>query len=69
MGMAGLTTFCNAVRDDLLTHANQWPTEWDGHELRALVAKAVGREMTRVMLDDKKRRRAFENEWITRNLY
>lgn len=64
-----LATFCNSVRDALLSHADQWPTEWDGHELRLLLATAFEQEVTRIMRDDRKRKRAFEHEWMIRNLY
>lgn len=55
----------NVLRD-LLAKADQWPEEWDGHELRRLVANAYSEvvfvEMSRTRLRD------FRNACLTRNL-
>lgn len=61
---------------DLLSRSSKWPSEWDGHELRALLqdrfaianmgkCKDDGSEREP---DEKVRRRAYQNECITRNL-
>lgn len=66
--IALLRTFCNQVRDHLISKADLWPEEWDGHELRSLAARAFAFEETTLMRKDKRRRRDFTNEVIVRNL-
>jgi uncharacterized iron-regulated protein len=61
--------FTQQVADALLSKADQWPEDWDGHDLRELVAYAFNHERTRLMREDRKRRRAAENEILVRNLY
>lgn len=56
-----LATFVDSVRDALLTRAERWPAEWDGHELRELCAEAFDHERSRLLRESRKRRRAFRN--------
>lgn len=44
------------------------PEEWDGHELRQYLADSFTAEATRVMRDDRKRRKAYQNAVIVNNL-
>jgi hypothetical protein len=64
-----LRNFCNSVRDALLAHSKQWPDDWNGHELRELVAYAFEHERTSLMREDGRRRRNCANEINVRNLY
>lgn len=64
-----LRTFCNHVRDALLVQASEWPEEWDGHDLRELVAYAYVRERTSLMYQSRGRRRKVHNEIVVRRLY
>lgn len=54
------------VKQSLIEQAEKWPEEWDGHELRRLVARrfqlAVFGTMARTRL------RAFNNECLIRHL-
>lgn len=64
-----LTNFCDQVRDFLLSRSDQWPEEWDGHELRELAIYAFDNERTALMREPRsKRRRDAHNEIIVRNL-
>lgn len=69
---------CNAVRDDLVKKIRDMPEEWDGHELRRLLADKFEREAWTLGPGQKrsnslggqpsKRYRDFLNECLTRNL-
>ena len=64
-----LRNFINAVRDHLLERSKDWPEEWDGHDLRELVASAFEWERTPIMSKAPRRRRQTQNEIAVRNLY
>lgn len=57
---------CNNVRDELVAKIARMPPEWDGRELRELVADSF--EACRMPVDDKKRRRDYRNYVIVNNL-
>lgn len=68
-----------SVTKSLLASADRWPAEWDGHELRALLARALNHEQGivalpwRVRFDhvsgySRKRTRAFENDCYTKGI-
>lgn len=73
-----LVVFCDRIRDKLLERSEQWPEEWDGHEIRELAAYAFDTERTldrppqpgrpRDRLNQARARKAH-NEIIVRNLY
>lgn len=68
--VALLTTFVEQVRQVLVAKADRWPEDWDGHELRELVAYAFQYERTRLMLEKRSRRRLdCKNTIIVDNLY
>jgi hypothetical protein len=50
-----LRTLCNNMRDHLLAQSDRWPKEWDGHELRALVAREADNNLGAVRPDCPKR--------------
>lgn len=54
---AMLKAICDNIRDDLLKKADQWPEDWDGHELRELVALVHQHERTVLMREPYSRRR------------
>jgi hypothetical protein len=57
---------CDNVKRDLLNKAAQYPKEWDGIELRRLIARRFNMA---VMGDfSGKRKRNYENELLVRNL-
>jgi hypothetical protein len=56
-----------AVRDDLLNKVDAMPDEWNGIELRQLIADKF-KEQTRADLMKGKRGRDFRNEVIVKNI-
>lgn len=68
-----LRAICNNVRDAPLRQSEDWPVDWDGHELRELTAYAFTRERTSLMQErtssGRHRRLAARNEIICRRLY
>lgn len=68
-----LKAICDNVRDHLLSRSDQWPEEWDGHELRELVAEVHNNERTSLMRGNygtgRRRRLEARNEILVRNLY
>jgi len=64
-----LRNFTKQVADHLLKQSARWPADWDGHEIRELVAAAFNHERTRLMADDHKRKRAAVNAMIVERLY
>lgn len=65
---AFIRALCRNVARDVCTAVADMPSEWDGHELRELLARAFADCRTRLMCENHKRRRAFENERLVRNL-
>jgi len=64
-----LRSLTREVRDHLLARSKDWPPDWDGHELRDLLAAAFERERSPLMRAPRnRRRRDFENARLTRNL-
>lgn len=65
-----LTDYIDSVREAILSHSDQWPESWDGFELRWLAEWAFSYEASYVNRPEhKKRKREFQNEFVTRNLY
>jgi hypothetical protein len=60
---------CNCVKLETIARVKHMPEEWDGHELRALLAKSF-EDLNSPLLrkDNRRRRKAFWNEVIVRNL-
>ncbi len=56
---------CNSVRDSLLKKVPELPEDWDGHELRWLIAKVFEDQTSKLPLG---RKRAMLNEILVRNL-
>ena len=56
-----LAILCTRVRDRLLSKADEWPEEWDGHDIRELAYEAFRFERTR-------RKRDFWNTVLINNL-
>lgn len=63
---AFLTKFVNKVRDELLDHADKWPTTWDEHELQELVADAFDVQRTPVMVIAQQNGHLRYRDYITR---
>jgi hypothetical protein len=65
-----LKNYLNSVRDELISKADQMPEEWDGHELRWLVADKFEWEQShrKGPIAWRKRVRDYTNERLTRNL-
>lgn len=63
-----IRNLCNSIRDELVGKVKDMPEEWDGMELRELLAEKFRRETYDVMKDNRKRMRAYRNEVIVRNL-
>lgn len=60
---------CNNVRDDLLKRVSDMPEEWDGHELRKLIADRFAEVVISDQMKTNRRRiRAYRNECLVRNL-
>ena len=58
-----------SVAAELCSKARLMPEEWDGHELRALLAEKFASEVGSPMRDQRSRRyRDYQNEVIVRNL-
>lgn len=65
-----IANLCNSVRDGLISRAPEMPPEWDGMELRELLADLFAREcfMRYNKPRYRKRLRDFLNELHTRNI-
>ena len=50
---------CNSLRNDILSAVPDMPEDWDGHELRELIADEFNRERTDCVRKDRKRKRAY----------
>ncbi len=61
-----IKNLCDSIRDELISKIPSMPDEWDGIELRQLLAKKFEAECWSTM--QPKRLRAFRNEVLTRNL-
>jgi hypothetical protein len=61
-----IANLCDSVRDELVAKVEDMPDNWDGHELRQLIASKFNREAFDLIRG--KRGRAFRNEILTRNL-
>lgn len=61
-----IKSLCDSIRDDLVKKVERMPDEWDGHELRELIADLADRERTSSMTG--KRKRDYRNEVLVRNL-
>lgn len=58
--------FCNNIRNSVIQNINRHPEEWNGLELRQLLANKFA-DAAYVKMD-RKRKRAFNNEVLVRNL-
>lgn len=60
-----ITNLMNSVRDELVDMVNsgEIPEDWDGHELREILARKFDRERT-MLLRDKRSRRYREYERV-----
>lgn len=63
-----IRNLCNSVRDELVGKVKDMPEEWDGFELRQLLADKFERETRDFLSNNRKRLRAYRNEVIARNL-
>jgi hypothetical protein len=64
-----VSSMCSSIREEIQQHIIQdrIPDEWDGHELRQLLAEKFQWET--VMTDKRSRRyREYKNDVITKNL-
>lgn len=52
-----LINLCDQTRDHLLSRADRWPENWDGHELRELIAIAFDFERSALIRETRSRRR------------
>lgn len=66
-----LRSFTKQVTVRLLASSPHWPTEWDGHDIRELVAYAFDAERTSLMREkgSRKRVKAVRNAIAVSNLY
>lgn len=62
---AALSTICNSVRDDLIRQIDNMPPDWDGFELRELVAKSFDRDRRKMA---RTRANAFERALVERRI-
>lgn len=68
-----IATLCNSVRDSIIAKIERMPQEWDGHELRRLIADAFEHEAWIVRKDTRvpahrRRYRKYANVRDTENL-
>lgn len=66
-----VTNFCNSVRDEVVKKIEEGkiPENWDGHELRVLIAEKFNFEVTSLMREPRsKRMKACKNDIIVHNL-
>lgn len=63
-----VTAICNHIRNDLIhrIETGKVPETWDGHELREWLADTFQFERTNVMRTNRKRRKDFKNDCLTR---
>lgn len=64
-----LRSITRHMTQHLLAQSARWPAEWDGHELRELVADAFNNERTRLMRESRQRRKACHNAILVERLY
>lgn len=57
------------VQANLLAHSSQWPEDWDGYELRWLVAAAFAWERDSAQKRDRRRYAALNQVKLTTKLY
>lgn len=56
----------DSIRDELVARVDEMPEEWDGHELRELLAAKFDAERSNVMLHHARRRRRYYREFLAR---
>ena len=61
-----ISALCETVQKDVLSKASRMPEEWDGREPREFIADSF--EQCRMPIEDRKRRKAYRNEVVVRNL-
>jgi hypothetical protein len=62
-----ITELIRNVEKDLLARVPKLPDEWDGHELRQLIADRF-QEVSFTLKQNKSRYRAYKNEVLVRDL-
>ncbi len=61
-----ISDLIQSVRDEILSTVSKMPTDWDGHELRQLIADKFRNQASRRITG--KRLKEFRNEVATRNI-
>src|SRR3954466_1544620 len=63
-----IRNLCNSVRDSLIKAVARMPNEWDGHELRELLAQTFDAERGDLLRTNRERMRAFKNTCATEEI-
>jgi len=65
-----VAAICNNIRDHALKLVPAMLEEWDGHEIRSMLAELFSREVTNLMRDHRgKRWREYDRERIQQNMW
>lgn len=61
---------CDRIRDEILAkiESGAIPADWDGHELRSILAEKFAAETTLIMRTNRKRKNKYKNEVIVNNI-
>lgn len=61
-----VTNICDAVRDGIVRNIREYPEDWDGHEMRALIERFMRDYLRTPAMSDRrsKRYRIFEGEYL-----
>ena len=62
-----ILTLIRNVKEQILSNLNKYPEEWDGIELRWLIANKFS-EVVNPRMGSRSRKRTFNNECIVKNL-
>lgn len=65
---AFIRALCRSVEREILRAVPNMPNEWDGNELREMLASVFHESRSTAMRENRARRRAFDNERLVRNL-
>jgi hypothetical protein len=65
-----VTGLCNSIRDEINAKIDSGviPADWDGHELRSILADKFAREISTRMKTDRKRKRKYNNDIVVNNI-
>ncbi len=63
-----ITSLCNSVRDELLGKVDKMPEEWNGIELRRLIAEKFSYEQANKRLWNRKRVQDYNSAIYNENL-